>query len=143
MLTRRRNSDALAIPDFLEPYPDLSVGVNPGERQLGLVEARLRPGDPDHGITRLIAGCEGASTCRRVVCGAPGYLKRHGAPRVPEDLRTHADRRTETAHAGTGWFLFTTPCVAERPGDCEGEFMHRYPTSGHTPVVQQSNTQPN
>lgn len=80
---------APAIPDFLARYPELSVDMNLDDRQLDLVEegfdlairiAQL----PDSSLVARRLG-----PCRHVVCGAPGYFRRHGVPRTPQDLREH------------------------------------------------------
>ncbi len=80
---------APALADFLALYPDLSVDMNLDDRQLDLVEegfdlairiAQL----PDSSLVARRLG-----PCRHVVCGAPGYFRRHGLPRTPEDLRDH------------------------------------------------------
>lgn len=80
---------APAIPAFLQQYPDLSVDMNLDDRQLDLVEegfdlairiAQL----PDSSLVARRLG-----PCRHVVCGAPGYFRRHGIPRTPDDLRDH------------------------------------------------------
>jgi DNA-binding transcriptional LysR family regulator len=80
---------APAIPEFLQQYPDLNVDMNLDDRQLDLVEegfdlairiAQL----PDSTLVARRLG-----PCRHVVCGAPGYFRRHGIPRTPRDLRDH------------------------------------------------------
>lgn len=80
---------APALPDFLAHYPDLSVDMNLDDRRVDLVEEgfdlAIRIGElPDSSLVARRLG-----PCRHVVCGAPGYFKRHGLPRTPEDLRDH------------------------------------------------------
>lgn len=80
---------APAIPAFLAQYPDLSIDMNLDDRQIDLVEEGFDLGIriaelPDSSlVARRLA------PCRHVVCGAPGYFKRRGVPRSPEDLRNH------------------------------------------------------
>lgn len=80
---------APAIPEFLRQYPDLNLDMNLDDRRLDLVEegfdlairiAQL----PDSSLVARRLG-----PCRHVVCGAPGYFRRHGIPRTPDDLRDH------------------------------------------------------
>lgn len=40
---------------------------------------------------------------RRVVCAAPAYLKKHGAPKTPAELAHHAVIAATTLNAGTEW----------------------------------------
>jgi DNA-binding transcriptional LysR family regulator len=40
---------------------------------------------------------------RRVVCAAPGYLKRMGTPQVPEDLRSHDCLTFNFRRTRAGW----------------------------------------
>ena len=80
---------APALPDFLALYPDLSVDMSLDDRRVDLVEEgfdlAIRIGElPDSSLVARRLG-----PCRHVVCGAPGYFKRHGVPRTPEDLRDH------------------------------------------------------
>lgn len=77
------------LPDFLALYPDLSVDISLDDRRVDLVEEgfdlAIRIGElPDSSLVARRLG-----PCRHVVCGAPGYFKRHGVPRTPEDLRNH------------------------------------------------------
>ncbi len=80
---------APAIPDFIARYPELSVEMNLDDRQIDLVEEGFDLGIriaelPDSSlVARRLA------PCKHVVCGAPGYFRRHGIPRNPEELRNH------------------------------------------------------
>jgi DNA-binding transcriptional LysR family regulator len=40
---------------------------------------------------------------RRVVCASPAYLRRHGVPRAPDDLRTHVAVRFAGLTPGSEW----------------------------------------
>lgn len=80
---------APALPEFLAGYPDLSVDMSLDDRRVDLVEEgfdmAIRIGElPDSSLVARRLG-----PCRHVVCGAPGYFKRHGVPRSPDDLREH------------------------------------------------------
>ncbi len=78
------------ITDFLAAYPDVSVRLVQSDRIAHFIEEHidvaLRIGDlPDSELTATRLG-----EVRRVVCGAPDYFKRHGAPKTPGDLARHA-----------------------------------------------------
>jgi DNA-binding transcriptional LysR family regulator len=80
---------APALPEFLSLYPDLAVDMSLDDRRVELVEEgfdlAIRIGVlPDSSLVARRLG-----PCRHVVCGAPGYFKRRGLPRTPEDLRDH------------------------------------------------------
>lgn len=80
---------APALPEFLSLYPELSVDMSLDDRRVDLVEEgfdlAIRIGElPDSSLVARRLG-----PCRHVVCGAPGYFKRNGIPRSPEDLRDH------------------------------------------------------
>lgn len=80
---------APAIPAFRKRFPEVAIDLRLEERHLSLVEEGLdlaiRIGTlPDSPlIVRKLA------PSRLVLCAAPDYLKRAGAPSSPQDLITH------------------------------------------------------
>lgn len=80
---------APALPDFARQYPGLTIEVDYAERFVDLVgegfDAAVRLGAL--GDSRLIAR---KLADHRIVLGAsPGYLERHGIPRLAKDLAAH------------------------------------------------------
>jgi DNA-binding transcriptional LysR family regulator len=81
---------APAMPAFLRRYPDIAIDLSLEERHVSLVDERLdlaiRIGAlPDSPlIVRKLA------PSRLVLCAAPDYLERRGAPSAPRDLAGHA-----------------------------------------------------
>lgn len=80
---------APAIADYLGQYPDMNVELMLQAGYVDLVEEGF-----DLAIqldelrdSSLIARKLGSS--KRVVCGSPAYLKKHGMPASPEDLKRH------------------------------------------------------
>lgn len=77
------------IPDFLASYPELSIDINFEDRKIDLIEdgfdlaIRIADLSDSSLVARRLA------PCRHVVCATPGYLKKNGIPRTPEDLRDH------------------------------------------------------
>jgi len=79
----------LAITQYLQRYPGVQVDVTLNDRVVDLVEegfdlairvaTRIDPGLVARKLARV----------RLVVCASPGYLKKHGVPKVPEDLVHH------------------------------------------------------
>ncbi|EEX15589.1 transcriptional regulator, LysR family [Citreicella sp. SE45] len=78
------------VLDFSEAYPDVAVDLTLTDALVDLIEdgydlAVRSAALPDSGlISRRLAGN------RRIICAAPGYLARHGAPTLPDDLAGHA-----------------------------------------------------
>jgi DNA-binding transcriptional LysR family regulator len=79
-----------ALPRFFERYPEIQLELGVEDRVVDLqkegIDIAVRAGPPP-GDLALVARkiCE----VERVVCAAPKYLARHGAPRSPDDLAHH------------------------------------------------------
>lgn len=79
----------LAIAEYLQRYPGVQVDVTLNDRMVDMVEegfdvairvaSKIDPGLVSRKLARS----------RLVVCASPGYLQKHGAPSVPEDLAQH------------------------------------------------------
>jgi DNA-binding transcriptional LysR family regulator len=75
--------------EFVERYPGVTVDLLFIDRVVNLVEegldAAVRIGHlEDSSLVAIPMG-----KMRRVVCASPAYLRKHGTPRKPEDLRVH------------------------------------------------------
>ena len=78
-----------AIVEFQQAHPRIEVELLTVDRAVDLVSERI---DLAVRITnRLDDGvvARRLATCRSVLCASPGYLRRHGRPRQPEDLAAH------------------------------------------------------
>ena len=77
------------VAQFVEKYPGIQVHLNLSDSGLDVIDdgldIALRVGLPTDGS--LIA--KKILSTRRIVCASPDYVKRHGAPRRPEELRQH------------------------------------------------------
>ena len=77
------------VNDFLRLHSEVTVNLMLINRVVNLVEegfdAAIRIG---HLTDSSLVGIP-LTKVRRVVCASPAYLRRHGVPRHPEDLRTH------------------------------------------------------
>jgi DNA-binding transcriptional LysR family regulator len=74
------------IADFLAQFPEVNVRLMLGDRNVNLVDDQIdmavRIGKlADSGMIATRVG-----SMRRVVCGSPELLERHGVPRTPEEL---------------------------------------------------------
>lgn len=80
---------APAIADLVKRFPELQVDMRLDDRKLDLVEegfdVAIRIGDlPESSlVARPLCAIE------RVVCATPAYLKKHGEPKTPGELRAH------------------------------------------------------
>jgi DNA-binding transcriptional LysR family regulator len=77
------------VGSFLALYPEVSVELTLNDRLIDLIEENvdiaLRIGELRDSslVARRLA------MCRMLVCAAPSYLKKHGAPKHPEELKEH------------------------------------------------------
>lgn len=87
------------LPEFLERHPALVLELGSSDRAVDLVlegvDCALRVGEVTQGS--LVARPLGQ--LRLITCASPGYLRRHGTPRRPDDLPRH--ETVQYAAAGT------------------------------------------
>lgn len=80
---------APGIPDLIARYPELAVQIVMNDRPVDLAEEgfdvaiRLTEQPPPNVVARKLM------TVHWIVCAAPAYLQRHGAPGSPQDLKGH------------------------------------------------------
>jgi len=78
-----------ALPRFTQRYPELQLEVQLNDRVIDLIEeevdlvVRAGPVKEPHLIARRIVDT------RLVTCACPEYLREHGAPAEPDELRRH------------------------------------------------------
>ena len=77
------------VIEYLRLYPEMSVACWFVDRIVNLVDegadVAIRIGElPDSSANAIRVG-----SVRRVICGSPAYLKKHGAPQRPADLLRH------------------------------------------------------
>ena len=80
---------APALPEFLARHPEMQVELTITDRLVDLIEEGA-----DLGIRLGVLGDSSLVARRicqveRVVCAAPDYLRRHGVPRKPDELKAH------------------------------------------------------
>ena len=77
------------IPAYLKQYPQVQISLSLTDRFIDVVSEgfdlviRIAELEDSSLIARKIA------PCRLVLCASPDYLKKNGAPRVPQDLALH------------------------------------------------------
>ncbi|QUS38594.1 LysR family transcriptional regulator [Tardiphaga alba] len=94
-----------AVADFMASCPELQI-------QLVLSDDQVDPMQGGFDVTLRIADLESSSLIARkivaidrVVCASPDYLKEHGTPKLPEDLRKHALLTYGLLLTGNRWKL--------------------------------------
>ncbi|NEU95469.1 LysR family transcriptional regulator [Bradyrhizobium uaiense] len=94
-----------AIADFMTKYPEMQL-------QLVLSDDLVDPVQDGFDVTLRIAELESSSLIARkitpmprVVCASPDYLKRHGTPHHPQDLRDHVSLTYGFLLTGNQWKL--------------------------------------
>ena len=96
---------APAIASFVQQYPDVKFDLTVSDRVIDLVDdgfdLAIRVGQV--GSDRLVARRLGQT--RLIVCAAPAYLQKNGAPETPADLSTHNTLTYAYASAPLSWRL--------------------------------------
>lgn len=94
-----------ALANFMKQYPELQI-------QLALSDEHVDPVQEGLDVTLRIADLESSSLIarkimpiQRVVCAAPGYLKQHGTPKHPNELRNHDCLTYGYLSTGNQWKL--------------------------------------
>ena len=75
------------LPDFMQRYPDIRIDLGVADRPVDLISGNVDcviRGGPLNDST-LIARHLGDADM--VTCATPGYLKKHGVPAYPQELR--------------------------------------------------------
>lgn len=94
-----------ALADFMNLYPEMQL-------QLVLSDDLVDPVQGGFDVTLRIADLESSSLIARkivpmprLVCASPAYLKKHGTPRHPRDLRDHVSLTYGFLLTGNQWKL--------------------------------------
>ena len=92
------------LPEFLESYPDLRLSLELTDRIVDLAEESIdvairfseQIDDPTVVARKLAIN-------RRIICAAPAYIDRAGAPKTPADLDDHNCLRLSTVARFNRW----------------------------------------
>lgn len=81
---------APALPEFLATYPEINLDVSVDDVLQDIVAARFDAGiRPGPLIARDMIAVRISEPTPVAIAGSPGYFRRHGRPKAPEDLLTH------------------------------------------------------
>jgi DNA-binding transcriptional LysR family regulator len=91
------------MTEYLDRYPQMAGRTLFIDRPVNIIEegvdVAIRIGHlPDSGFTAIKVG-----SVRRVICGAPAYFEKHGAPLLPADLKHHRIAVPTSAWASPEW----------------------------------------
>jgi DNA-binding transcriptional LysR family regulator len=93
------------VTDFLKDHPSIDVRMALVDRRLNLVDERidvaLRVGE----LLDSSLKAKKVGIVSRVVCASPAYLKRHGTPTHPNDLRSHDCITFENTISAEEWIF--------------------------------------
>ncbi|MGO9803794.1 MAG: LysR substrate-binding domain-containing protein [Steroidobacteraceae bacterium] len=96
-----------ALPRFTQRYPELQLEVQLNDRVIDLIEeevdlvVRAGPVKEPHLIARRIV------STRLITCASPEYLRQHGIPGDPDELRRHKliGHLSSTSHRPYKWLF--------------------------------------
>ena len=77
------------IPQFAARYPDVQLALSLSDRSVDLVQDGFDLAIRIAALTDSSLAARKLAPNHRVVCASPEYLRRHGAPRTPDDLAQH------------------------------------------------------
>jgi DNA-binding transcriptional LysR family regulator len=93
---------APALPKFVGAYPDIVVEVLIEQAFTNIVERRLDAGIRlGESLEKDVVAVPVSGPLRMAVIASPAYVKRHGMPRTPRDLRSHRCINLRLPTAGT------------------------------------------
>ena len=92
------------VVDFLQRHPDLSLAVELSDRSVDLIEEGYDLAIRTTPTTGAGLVAWPLMPLDYVLCAAPSYLARHGAPTTPTELSTH-HCVTGSGSAGVSWSL--------------------------------------
>ncbi|MFO1303381.1 MAG: LysR family transcriptional regulator [Burkholderiales bacterium] len=98
-----RRHVAPVVTAFLARHPGVTADLLLLDRQVGLVEEGLDAGVRIGALDDSSLVAVPVGTLRRMVCASPAYLRAHGTPRTPEDVRNHACVRFSGLTPGAHW----------------------------------------
>ncbi len=95
---------APALPRFVKDYPDIVVEVLVEQAFTNIVERRLDAGIRlGESLAKDVVAVPVSAPLRMAVIASPAYLKRHGVPKTPRDLRSHRCINMRLPSAGTNY----------------------------------------
>jgi DNA-binding transcriptional LysR family regulator len=77
-----------ALPDFFERYPDVQIDLGIGDRSVDLADANVDCVIRGGTLTQQSVASRLLGSASWTTCATPEYLKKHGIPTHPDDLKS-------------------------------------------------------
>ncbi len=130
-----------AIEQFTREHPELSLDINFSDRETDLIEGgfdlAFRIGDLQDSSLKA----RKISPIKLIICASPAYLKKHGTPKSPEELRQHQLLKY-TLYENNHWKLIdkkgrthTVPIKSAITAN-NGDFLNAMAISGRGIIIQ-------
>lgn len=130
-----------AIEQFTREHPELSLDINFSDRETDLIEGgfdlAFRIGDLQDSSLKA----RKISPIKLIICASPAYLKKHGTPKSPEELRQHQLLKY-TLYENNHWKLIdkkgrthTVPIKSAITAN-NGDFLNAMAMSGRGIIIQ-------
>jgi DNA-binding transcriptional LysR family regulator len=93
------------VAEFLAQFPEIAIRLMLTDRVVHMmdeqIDVALRIGQlPDSSLMATSVG-----TVRRVICGSPAYLEKHGTPAAPRELAGHSCINFEVLESRRAWMF--------------------------------------
>ncbi|MEP4805907.1 MAG: substrate binding domain-containing protein, partial [Hyphomicrobiales bacterium] len=80
---------ARILPEFLDMYPELTLDLRLSDTKFDLIEGSFDLALRNAPLTDTSLKGRKLADDTRVLCASPAYLRQHGLPASPEELRRH------------------------------------------------------
>lgn len=77
------------LPDFLERYPLVNLELKLSDTQMNLIDGGFDLALRNYAIEDSSLRARKLADDVRILCASPDYLKKHGTPATPDDLKDH------------------------------------------------------
>ncbi len=77
------------LPEFRERYPQLRLDMRLSDSQVNLIEGGFDLALRNYAIAESSLRARKLADDKRILCAAPAYIEKNGAPNGPEDLQEH------------------------------------------------------
>ena len=77
------------LPEFRERYPQLRLDMRLSDSQVNLIEGGFDLALRNYAIADSSLRARKLADDKRILCAAPAYIEKNGAPNGPEDLQEH------------------------------------------------------
>jgi DNA-binding transcriptional LysR family regulator len=122
--------------DFMAKHPKVNLDITLSDRVVDLVDEGFDMAVRIAQLTNSSLVSRKLASTRMVLCASPGYLRKAGKPKHPDDLAHHAVLAYSLLSSGDGWTfegpegavrVKTQPCIRSNSGDtCRaGALQHR------------------